>query len=293
MQVTFSGGDPSDFSASGAVTIGTPSVDEAAGAVVGLLTSTYATDLRDVTTTAVWRDGAGAVTRVAAGYVNAIQANGDTWFSMSINDTSIGVPAEIYLELSSSGYEPTPPAPELTITESWFLDVGDGSFAWGTIIDNGGETVWSGPLVEARFYDADNRLVTADQLYWSELRPGANGLSGSLYGVPSVPVRMETSIYDGGYEDDSPDEGNLTIDQLATVNDGSSATVTGQITSTFAEEQSFVQLVLVWRNADNTVAYSTSAYADTVPAGGSVPFETYLYGDNLPTTPPNEVYWSI
>ena len=65
------------------------------------------------------------------------------------------------------------------------------------------------------------------------------------------------------------------------------------MTSTFTEEQSFVELILVWRDAANAVVFSASSYTDTVPANGSVTFEADLYGDNLPTTPPNEVYWSV
>ncbi len=293
MQVTIGEGDPSDFSASGTLTVGQPAIDESYGALTGLITSTYATDLLDATITAVWRDGSGAVTNIREDYVDAIQASGDTWFSVYVGDTAVGLPTELFVGLSSPGFEPSAPAAELAIREWWNVDVGDGSFEWGAIVDNSGSVTWSGPVIQAKFFDADNRLVTADSAYASELRPGANAVTGSLYGLPAVPERMEVVIYDGGYEDDDPDVGALSIDQVGIVNEDGSATITGQVSSTFADEQSFVELILVWRDAANAVVYSTSTYTDEIPAGGSASFETAIYGDNLPTTAPTEFYWSI
>ena len=148
-------------------------------------------------------------------------------------------------------------------------------------------------MIQAKFFDADNRLVTGDSSYSSQIRPGANAVTSSLYGLPAVPVRMEVVIYDGGYEDDDPDTGSLTIDQVNIVNEDGSATITGEVASTFAEEQSFVELILVWRDAANTVVYSTSTYTDEIPANGTASFETAIYGDNLPTTAPTEIYWAV
>ena len=293
MEVTFTTHDTSDYDPGGTVTAGQLSVDEANSSAIGLLTSTAPTDLFDATVSGVWRDSAGAITLISSDYVDVIQANGDTWLSIYTGDTSLGVPAEVYVELSEPFSDPTPPSAELTLRESWNVDVGDGTLNWGAIVDNGGSTVWTGPTVLAKFFDADNRLVTADSAYTSELRPGANAVTGSVYGLPATPVRMEAVISDGGYVDDSPDPGTFTVDQVAITSDGSTATITGQITSTFAEEQSFVSLIMIWRDASNAVVYSTSAYTEEVPANGSVAFETSIYGESLPTTPPTEIYWSV
>ena len=110
MEVTIGDGDPSDFSASGTLTVGQPTIDESFGTLTGLITSTYATDLLDATITAVWRDGSGAVINISEDYVDAIQANGDTWFSLYVSDTSIGLPTEMYVGLSPLGFEPSAPA---------------------------------------------------------------------------------------------------------------------------------------------------------------------------------------
>lgn len=292
MQVTISGGDTSDFRVEGSITPGSLTVAADSSSVTGLLTSTYPADQQSASVTAVWRDGSGAVTRIDQDYVSTIQADGDTWFALYLDDPAIGVPAEVYVGLSPAGFPLTPPSAELTLRESWNIDVGDGSFNWGAIIDNGGSTTWSSLIVRVKFFDADDRLVTADSAYSGDVASGASAVSGVLYGLATTPTRMEATIADGGYETDPP-TGALSIDQVAITQGSSSATITGRVSSTFADEQSYAELILVWRDAANAVVYSTSTYSDEILAGGSSTFTTTIYGDDLPTVVPTEVYWSV
>ena len=294
MEVTIGDADEGTFDQTGTITVGSLAVDESTSNAVGLLTSTYGADLLDVIVTGVWRDGSGAIVKMTEDYLDAVQANGDSWFSLSLSDTALGAPTEVYWGTSPTWYEPSPPSAEVALQESWMVADGQGGQNWGAIVTNSGTGVWSGVQVQAKFFDADNRLVTTESAYIGDLHPGANAAGGSLWQPPATPTRMDVVIFDGGSLFEETAAGALTIDQLAITNpDSSSATVTGNVTSTFTEEESFVELVLVWRDAANAVVFSASTYTDTVPANGSATFEADLYGDNLPTTPPNEVYWSV
>jgi hypothetical protein len=281
----------------GTLTPGALTDDTANQVISGQLTSTYAVDVTDVRVVGLWRDAAGAIVRMVGTRLNAAQANGITWFTLPATDGTIGtgVPTEVYVSAPPESYVPDAPSAELAIQESWYHSDGSGGITWGAILANSGTTTWDGPLVLAKFYDAENRLVDASSSYFSEVRPGTNAALGSVYALPAAPVRMEVALTDGGYEDDSPDAGGLTIDQVTYTPepDSTYGTVTGSITSTFADEQAFVSLVIVWRDASNAVVYSTSAYSDTVPANGTQTFETTVSGDNLPATQPTEVYWTI
>jgi hypothetical protein len=125
------------------------------------------------------------------------------------------------------------------------------------------------------------------------VRPGANAVVGYVWDTALEPVRLEVAFIDGGSLGD-PEAGELTVsDVTMTPDDDGTAILSGTVASTFETEQSFVQVVLVWRDAANVVVYATSTYVDDIPAGGSAPFEEELYGENLPTTAPTETYWSI
>jgi hypothetical protein len=293
IEVTIGEGETSAFEAAGTLTVGGTATDAAAATFSGQITSTYATDLDDVQTVAVWRSADGTVAAIGGAYVRLVQANGITWFTISVPSGATGDPAEVYVTPRPAPYALTPPDAALAVQESWFRPDGSGGYEWGALVTNGGTTTWSGPYVIAKFFDADNRLIDSDDGYFGTLRPGTGAVVGYVWDAAAVPARIEVAFVDGGY-DTEPESGELAVADLAlTPGDGGTATLTGTVSSTFADEQSFVELIFIWRDASNAVVYSTSAYVDTVPAGGSAPLETTLYGENLPSAPPNETYWSI
>jgi hypothetical protein len=294
IEVTIGSGDASDFQAAGALTVGGGASDATTGTFRGQITSTYASDLDDVTTVAVWRGADGAVSGIASTYVRVVQANGVTWFSIIVPSGVSGDPAEVYVTPRPAPYALTPPDAALAVQESWFRPDGSGGYDWGAIVTNGGTTTWSGPYLLAKFFDADNRLIDSDDGYFSTVRPGANAVVGYIWDAPAEATRLEVAFVDGGYDGDEPEGGELTVSELTlTPGADGTATLTGTVSSTFAEEQSFAELIFVWRDAANAVVYSTSTYVDTIPPGGSASIEATLYGDNVPTTPPNETYWSV
>jgi hypothetical protein len=186
-----------------------------------------------------------------------------------------------------------PPDATLSVTESWFRPDGTGGYDWGAIVNNAGADTWTGPYVVAKFFDAENRLIDADDGYFVNVRPGAGAVVGYVWEAPAEPARIEVTFVDGGFLNDEPEAGELTVSDLSITPSGSgSTTVSGTITSTFESEQSFVEVIMIWRDAANAVVYSASTYVDTIDAGGSAPLELSLYGDNLPTTAPTETYWS-
>ena len=202
MQVTIGDGDPSDFSASGTLTVGPPTIDESFGTLTGLITSTYATDLLDATITAVWRDGSGAVINISEDYVDAIQANGDTWFSLYVSDTSIGLPTEMYVGLSPLGFEPSAPAAELAIRESLErrprrrqLQLG-GDHRQQRL----GHLVGSGDPGQVLRRRQPPRH--GDSSYLGRSAPGANAVTSSLYGAARRPRPDGGGDLDGGSQDD-------------------------------------------------------------------------------------------
>jgi hypothetical protein len=292
-EVTIGEGDSSSFTAAGALTVGGTASDAAAGTFTGQITSTYATDLEDVATVAVWRDAEGKVAGMASDFVRLVQANGVTWFSLTAPNGATGDAAEVYVTPRPAPYDLTPPDAGLTVSESWFRSDGSGGYDWGAIVSNGGSDTWSGPYVLAKFFDAENRLIDGDDGYFGVVRPGASAVVGYVWDAPAEPVRIEVTFIDGGFQDE-PEEGELTVSDVTVTNDGTgTATVTGTVSSTFGTEQSFVEVILIWRDASNAVTYSASTYVDTIGAGGSAPLEITLYGENLPTTGPTETYWSV
>lgn len=293
-EVTIGEGDTSSFVAAGTLTVGALASDADAGTFNGQITSTYASDLEDVAAVAVWRGADGKVAGMASDYVRVVQANGITWFSLSAPSSATGDAAEVYLTPRPAPYTLTPPDAALTVSESWFRPDGTGGYDWGAIVNNSGTDTWSGPYVLAKFFDAENRLIDGDDGYFGDVRPGASAVVGYVWQAPVEPSRIEVTFIDGGYLDDEPEAGELTVSDVTVApEDTGTAIVSGTVTSTFEAEQSFVEVILIWRDPANAVVYSASTYVDEIPAGGSVPLELTLYGENLPTTAPTETYWTV
>lgn len=292
IEVTIAAGDASGFEAAGELTVGGGATDPVLG-FTAQITSTSATDLEDVTAVGVWRDADGKIAGMAIDYVRLVQANGVTWFSLVVPSTATGEPADVYVTPRPEPYEATPPDPALAVKESWFYPDGTGGYDWGALVANSGTGTWSGPYVLAKFFDADNRLIDSDDGYFGDVRPGDSAVVGFLWSTPVAPARIEVVFIDGGFAHE-PDDGELTVADIAvTADDATTATVTGTVTSSFAEVQSFVQVTLIWRDASNVVVFSASTYLDEIPAGGAAALELTLYGENVPTTPPTETYWSV
>jgi hypothetical protein len=291
-EVTIGTGDPSSFTAGGELTLSGMTTDVAAGTLTGQITSTYATDLDDVSIVAVWRTPGGPATGMASDSIRLVQANGVTWFILDVPSSATGDATEVYITPRPAPYTLTPPDAALTVTETWFRSDGTGGYDWGAITANGGTDTWSGPYVLAKFFDADNRLIDSDDGYFGDVRPGASAVIGYVWEVAAEPARVEVTFIDGGYLAE-PETGELTIGELAVAPDDDGTTVvSGTVSSTFTEEQSFVEVIMIWRDAANTVVYSASTYVDDIPAGGSAPLEAELYGENVPTVAPTETYWS-
>lgn len=291
IEVSFLEGEPSEFAPAGELTVGGLAYDETISAATGTITSTYAADLDDATVVGVWRDGAGEITAIAEDYVRLVLANGVTVFSLSPPGEVEGAPAEVFVTPRPEPYEVTAPDASLVLAESWHFGNPSDGYSWGAIVTNSGTGSWSGPYATARFFDAEGRLVAADDAYLSYARPGDNAALGYVWSTPADVARVEVALTDGGSAEEPP-AGELTVGDVAVDTSGSTPTVTGTVTSSFTEAVSYPQVILVWRDAAGAVSYATSTFPDEIAAGGSVPMEVPLYDDGAPTTPPTETYWS-
>lgn len=292
IEVAIGEGDPTEFEPAGELTTGGLAVDEATAAATGRITSTYATDLDDVTVVGVWRDDAGAITGIVDTYVRIVQAAGDTWFSLTPPADVAGVPATVFVTPLPSPYRNDPPDAALAVQESWFVGSPADGYTWGSIVTNSGTSSWSGPYLTAKFFDAEDRLIDADDAYFSYLRPGANAALAYVWSTPVAIARVEVTLTDGGGAEEPP-AGELTVADLAVDASSTYPVLTGTVTSTFTEAVTYPELIFVWRDAAGAVVYATSTYPEEIPAGGTGDIEVTLYETGAPTTPPTETYWLI
>src|SRR5690606_4652314 len=130
------------------------------------------------TLTAVWRDTDGAVTAIANDYVRLVQAQGVTAFNVSVPGDATGVPTAVFLTPLAEPYRQRPVDAALTLQEHWFHGDAESGFTWGAIVANSGTSVWRGSYLTAKFYDADGRLLAADNAYFHYIRPGSQAVLG-------------------------------------------------------------------------------------------------------------------
>ncbi|UOE42891.1 hypothetical protein [Agromyces larvae] len=132
----------------------------------------------------------------------------------------------------------------------------------------------SGFTVEA--YDEAGVLLDSDTTYTTILS-GQTVLTGNFMQLGNGSIaRIEARgpAASGATYSAAASTGTFTVGNLAvSLEYEPYSKVTGQITSTFAEDQDFVQIDLVARDGAGTIVGVNSTYLDRLPAGGTAQFE--------------------
>jgi hypothetical protein len=94
------------------------------------------------------------------------------------------------------------------------------------------------------------------------------------------------------FQSRAPADGTFETTDVLTLSENGQTTTTGWLASTFPTEQTFVQLVAIYRDETGAIVGGAGGAVETVPPGSSVTFEI---GE---ATPPAEfaatdVYWQM
>ncbi|HET9344846.1 MAG TPA: FxLYD domain-containing protein, partial [Candidatus Limnocylindrales bacterium] len=109
---------------------------------------------------------------------------------------------------------------------------------------------------------------------------------------PATTVQIVPPEELAGFQPSATTDETFTIEDVATTSTGGQTTTTGTIAGTFATDESFVQVVAVYRDAAGAIVGGATGGVDTVPAGASVPFEIVEVSPAAAIAA-TEVYWQV
>ncbi|WP_226533611.1 FxLYD domain-containing protein [Microbacterium paraoxydans] len=183
---------------------------------------------------------------------------------------------------------------EITVVETAF---GQSSYDPGTwwyvaIIENPNDDyIFSFSGIDIEALDENGTILDSSSDYRT-LLSGRTALAGSFFSVGDGQI-TELSLRGPGATDAIKAPGSTTgsfeIADLTPTTDDYSTTVRGTVASTFGEDQEFVQVVVIARNAAGAIIGADVGYVERLPAGGTAQFEV-LFFDALPGDTTFEAY---
>ncbi|GAA1728288.1 hypothetical protein [Microbacterium paludicola] len=137
--------------------------------------------------------------------------------------------------------------------------------------------------------DADGTILDSSSI-GGMLLPGTTIYTGIFSQIGDNEIAKLDVLPEEGFGSEQVEmSGAFAVEGLEAVTDEYSTTVTGTITSTFAEDHDSLDLTLIARDASGKIVLADQGYTDRVPAGGSANFEIYLI-DPMPEGITYEVY---
>jgi len=183
------------------------------------------------------------------------------------------------------------PREELTIVESGFTYFpGDTEYVQYAIVfenPNPSEWVAERTSVTLTWYDSAGGVAGSEQAYLSLGLPGQRVALGGVAFDVANPAEMDIQFRVGDWTRVDFTPGQFTFSGVTTTNDQFGGhTTKGIIHSSFDEDQEFVSIVAVYKDATGNVLGGDSGYAQFVPAGGQIGFEVSPLGewDDIATT---------
>jgi hypothetical protein len=186
---------------------------------------------------------------------------------------------------------------QLEVVESGFTTIVDdqgGAASYGAILRNPNAD-WAAVRMEVHVdaFDAGGAFIAGEEVVVTAL-PGQvtaiGGLSqgaGTAATVEIVPPEDLTAFQPRPATDET-----FAVEDVRTASGGGQTTTTGRLVSTFATEQTFVQLVAIYRDAAGRIIGGAGGGVQSIPAGGSADFEIVeaTPGAEVAAT---EVYWQV
>ena len=184
--------------------------------------------------------------------------------------------------------EPAAPAVEdLAVLETAFgKDVDSDRWWYAVVIENpNADHVFPSASITVEAVDADGVILDSDSNYTTVLH-GQTVLVGNFFSVGSgaiteLDVRGPTAL--AATSSPAGETGSFSVSDIATAQEYGWVTVTGKVTSAFAEDQEYVTVSLIARDSSGAIVGSDFAFIERLPAGGTAQFESSLWDvDSLP-----------
>lgn len=176
------------------------------------------------------------------------------------------------------------PRDDLVIVESGFTYFpGDTEYVqYAIVFENPNPTEWVADRtsVTITWYDSAGGVAGSEQSYLSLGLPGQRVALGGVAFDVANPAEMDIQFRVGDWTHVDFIPGQFTFSGVTTTNDQfGGSTTKGVIQSSFDEDQEFVSIVVVYKNAAGNVLGGHNGYAQFVPAGGQIGFEVSPLGE--------------
>lgn len=190
--------------------------------------------------------------------------------------------------------EPVDARQELAVVEVAFGQSSYDPSTWWyvAILDNPNEDyIFSFASFDIEALDANGTILDSSSDYLTVLS-GRTAVAGQFLSVGDGQI-TELGVRGPGATDaikaPSSTTGNFEIAGLTPTTDDYSTTVRGTVSSTFGEDQEFVQVIVVARDAAGAIIGADRGYIERLPTGGTAQFEV-RFSDPLPGDTKYEAY---
>jgi hypothetical protein len=158
------------------------------------------------------------------------------------------------------------------------------------VLDNTGEALPATDIT-VKALDASGAVIDESWTYVG-LPAGTTAISGTFYEVGSAEIAGLAVVGpDGASGAGQVPSGALEIGPLTATSDEYSTTVTGNVTSTFAEDLYAPSITVVATGPDGKILGAATAWLETVSSGGTEEFEAFFY-EPLPEGTTYTAYWT-
>lgn len=215
----------------------------------------------------------------------------------AINDASTGAAAADPAEEESEVPAEAPAAAEdLVVVESAYGRGTSDSWWYTVIIDNPNpDHVFDFAEITVEAMGADGNILDSSSDYRTVLA-GRTAVSGTFYSVGTAEIaslEIRAPQASSALSAAANETGVFSIEGLAASSDSYSTDVRGMIGADFAEEQEYVEVVVVARNSAGQIIGSEFTYVERLPADGTkVQFEATFF-DVLPADTIYEAYAAL
>lgn len=196
---------------------------------------------------------------------------------------------------------PEPPAPavqELAVVETAFgKDIESDTWWYAVVLENpNADHVFPMAGITVEAVDASGVILDSGEDYTTVLQ-GRTVVVGDFYSVGSgtiakLDVRGPTSA--AATSSPAAETGSFSVSELASTEEYGWRSVTGNVTSTFVEDQELVTVAVIARDGAGKIVGADFTFIDRLPAGGTAQFESTLWNiESLPGDVTFEAFASL
>ncbi|CAH0123301.1 hypothetical protein [Microbacterium sp. Bi121] len=215
-------------------------------------------------------------------------------------DTAVEQPAQLTDEADAVADDETQADPaederqDLALVETAFgrSDFDSSTWWYVAVIDNPNEDyIFSFSGIDVEALDASGTILDSSSDYRTILS-GRTAVTGTFFDVGQGEIAsLEVRGPEASAATRAPQSstGAFDVTDVAATSDEWSTNVNGKVTSSFADDQESVMVVVVARDASGKIIGAESGYIDRLPTGGTAQFEVTFF-DPLPGGTQYEAY---